>query len=90
MSSKLQLHIGTHSIKVMVEEQDKPAMLAAARRVDQMLSAMRQDGNEVDGARAAIKVALQLASGTTSQLDDGDLATLDGLLDEALATVRIK
>lgn len=90
MKPTLQIQIGTHRFKVRVDEKEKAAMLAAAKKVERMLGEMRR--NQVaDGERAAIMVALQLANGEGAaeapELAGDDLARLEATLDEALASL---
>ena len=89
MKPTLQLQIGTHRFKVGVEEDAKPAMLAAAKKVERMLSDMR-NSSVADGERAAIMVALQLANEEHEgviQLSGEGVEQLEVVLDETLSSL---
>lgn len=80
----LRLQIGTHRFKVSVSENDKERMVAAARRVEEMLRRYSDVDRVADGERAAVMVALQMASSAIS-VDEMSLAEVSSALDEALA-----
>lgn len=84
MSVTLQLQIGSHRFKVRVEEQERERMIAAARRVEEMFTQRWRVEKVADGERAALMVALELAT-STNTVDSNSLAQIEVALDEALA-----
>lgn len=88
-TSTLQLQIGTHHFKVRVTEGDKPRMLVAARKVEEMLERYRRIDKVADGERAAVMVALQVAS-TAPAVTKEMLHEINAVLDEALVAAGSK
>ncbi len=86
----LQFQIGSHRFKVRIEESDKPAMVQAARRVNQMLEQERAKSSVIDGERSAIIVALRCMNEAPSGTGAANFNELEGLLDEALEQARLK
>ena len=84
MSSTIQLRIGTHTFRVRVAEEDKPATLSAARKVESMLDEKRSKHKVVDNEHVALMVALELALGKGGVSEDGAGGDLDTILDEGL------
>ncbi|MBF2735887.1 MAG: cell division protein ZapA [Betaproteobacteria bacterium AqS2] len=92
---KLQLKIGAHSLTVAVPEEDKVAMLEAARQVNQAILHVKEANKVVDGERAAIMAAVQIAcapaaagaAAAAGPSADG-LAELAAAIDDALATAE--
>lgn len=86
MMVNLSLRIGTHSIKIRVDEDKKAAMLAVAKELAEKLEHTRTVNKVADGERAAVMVAFQYAAANAAA-SNTDLEQIEVAVDEALAVV---
>ncbi len=84
MSTTLSLQIGRRQFKVRVTEEQKPAMLSAARTVDKLLEEQRSKQSEVDNERLALMVALELALNGGGGSGSKGSGEIEAILDEGL------
>ncbi len=82
----LTLRVGSHAFKIRCEASESESMRAAAEVVNREYINLRERERVADGERAAIMVALQLASGRMdikAQSDGSIGAVLDDCLELA-------